>query len=344
MRGRALELTVLAMLALPLCGCAPTSDLSSQANSAVIALPNNGLDVTGSVQIPPSVTAPPAKPDSNREAILGSEPGRSQDFPRSSALPFVRNQAEGVVPFPLVLNRTVQAYVDAYLSQPAGLRRTVKRSAPYMAEMVSTLRDRGLPTELIYLSFAESEFSYTGAGPWQLSRATARRYGLRVNSWVDERRDPIKSTRAAADYLTTLHEQTGPDWRMTLVAWNNGESGVDRYMPLCDASYDRLMRRLPHRTRSLLNRFMAVALIARQHDDEIGLQPTIATGPLPYRTVVATGGTSLQAIARREHTSVATLGRLNPALFRQQVPPGAAGYPVRVPLEHSAASLLPTDS
>jgi len=160
---------------------------------------------------------------------------------------------------------------------------------------------------------------------------------------VDERRDPIKSTRAAADYLTTLHEQTGPDWRMTLVAWNNGEAGVDRYMPLCDASYDRLMKRLPHRTRSLLNRFMAVALVARQHE-EFGLQSASIIATSPYRTVVAPGGTSFRAIAEQERTNVKTLGRLNPALFRQRVPPGATAYPVRVPLERSADQLLPTDS
>jgi len=342
MRGKALELIVVTVLALPLFGCAPAVDSSSEANLGVVADRGNAnqLNVTGSVQVP-SLT--PDLSTTIGGTASGTDAARSADFTRSNELPFVRNRAEGVAPFPLVLNRTVQSYVDAYLSQPAGLKRTFQRSAPYMAEMVSVLRDRGLPTELVYLSFAESEFSYTGAGPWQLSRETARRYGLRVNAWVDERRDPIKSTRAAADYLTTLHEQTGPDWRMTLVAWNNGENGVDRYMPLCDASYDRLMKRLPRRTRALLNRFMAVALIARHHE-ELGLQSAAANQPLPYRTVVAPGGTSLRAIAERENTSVETLGRLNPALFRQRVPPGATAYPVRVPLERSAGQLLPTDS
>jgi hypothetical protein len=345
MPGKALELIIITVLALPIFGCATAVDSSSEANLGSQASPvsANQLDVTGSVQVPPNLVQPPQPADAIGSIKPWGGTVRSTDFTRSDELPFVRNRAEGVVPFPLVLNRTVQSYVDAYLSQPAGLKRTVERSAPYMAEMMSVLRDRGLPIELIYLSFAESEFSYTGAGPWQLSRDTARRFGLRVNAWVDERRDPIKSTRAAADYLTTLHEQTGSDWRMTLVAWNNGESGVDRYMPLCDASYDRLMKRLPRRTRALLNRFMAVALIARHHE-EFGLQSATANPVLPYRTVAASGGTSLRAIAQREHTSVATLGRLNPALFRQCVPPGATAYPVRVPLEHSAAWVFPTDS
>jgi membrane-bound lytic murein transglycosylase D len=247
------------------------------------------------------------------------------------------------VPFPIALNRTVQGYVDAYLNQPQGLKQSVRRSSPYLAEMVSLLQERGLPPELVYLSFAESEFSYDGAGPWQLSRTTARRYGLLVNGWVDERRDPIKSTRAAADYLTELREQNGCDWRMTLVAWNNGENGVDRYMRLCDAPYDHLVRRLPRRTRALLNRFMALALIARNHSREFGL-PGDEAGLPRYRTVIASAGTSFQTIALREHTSVETIGLLNPALFRQCVPPDAAAYPVRLPLESNAAQQLPSNS
>src|SRR5713226_9314730 len=176
MRGKALELIIIAVLALPLCGCAPAVDSSSEANLEASQGNANQLNVTGSVQVP---NLTPDSPANIGGTALGADPARSAAFTRSNEMPFVHNRAEGVAPFPLVLNRTVQSYVDAYLSQPTGLKRTFQRSAPYMAEMVSVLRDRGLPTELVYLSFAESEFSYTGAGPWQLSRETARRYGLR---------------------------------------------------------------------------------------------------------------------------------------------------------------------
>ncbi len=323
-----LNTSILALCALTAVGCAPAIDSSSG---------DNRLSVTGPVQIAQAVpSASPTRDDAAMQGYQLTSLGSSQ-------LPFVRSEAKGVEPFPLVLSRTVQSYMSAYLDQPQGLKESVRRSSPFYKEMLSVLQERGLPPELVYLSFAESGFSYEGAGPWQLSKETARRYGLRVNQWVDERRDPIKSTRAAADYLTELHDQVGSDWRMTLVAWNNGENGVDRYMRLRDASYDHLMTRLPRRTRSLLNRFMAVALIARQHKNEFGI-PTGSDGTAPqFRTVVARGGTSFRTIALQQHTSVEKIGRLNPALFRQCVPPDTAAYPIRVPLERQAAGQLPKD-
>ena len=326
---KAQDFTIAALVSLTLFGCAPSLESSPA---------DNQLQVTGQVAIPRPVAA--ALPQREGPQLLEPE-----NFAvGADRLPFVRNEARGVDPFPLVLNRTVQGYVDAYLNQPEGLKRSVRRSSAYIPEMVAVLQERGLPHDLVYLSYAESGFSYRGAGPWQLSKPTARRYGLRVNQWMDERRDPIKSTRAAADYLTELHEQTGSDWRMTLVAWNNGENGVDRYMRLRDVSYDRLMLRLPRRTRSLMNRFMAVALIARDHRREFGLPAGDGARSPQYRTVVARGGTTFKALAQREHTSIQAIGQLNPALFRQCVPPGAAAYPVRLPLERRAGWELPATS
>ena len=83
--------------------------------------------------------------------------------------------------------------------------------------MTQVLGQYGVPSDLVYLAFAESSFSKGGAGPWQLTKATARRFGLRVNDFVDERRDPLMSNRAAAEYLAQLHHQMG-DWRLTVCA------------------------------------------------------------------------------------------------------------------------------
>jgi len=204
--------------------------------------------------------------------------------------------------------------------------------------MVQELRDDGLPTDLIYLAFAESGFSPKGDGPWQLEKATARRFGLVVNQWVDERRDPLKSTRAAAEYLATLHDATGSDWRMTLVAWNNGDGCIDRYSRLRSASYERLMKKLPHRTRALMNRFMAVALIAR-HASDYGLDEVSFNQPLHYRMLNVKGGTLLGHVAALTHVTVEAIREANPALLRDRVPASFQTYEIRVPDSELQAQL-----
>ena len=218
------------LLILPLFGCAPSFDISSD--------PANQISVT-------SVHEESASPVGAAELLsageTGSLPSSRPAVATPGSLPFVRSRPKSVPPFPLVLNRAVQAYIDSYLAQPKGLRQSFQRSSPFMPEMISLFQDEGLPPDLVYLAFAESAFSAAGAGPWQLNKTTARRYGLIINQWLDERRDPIKSTRAAAEYLAELHDQTGADWRMTLVAWNNGDGGVYRYLQLMTAPYEHLM-------------------------------------------------------------------------------------------------------
>jgi membrane-bound lytic murein transglycosylase D len=306
---------------MPLFGCAQSLDTSSN--------PRDQISVTGVGEaLPPSGTASLLK-----SAEASALPKPQQEIAATPGeLPFVRSQPKMVPPFPVVLNGLVKRYVDDFVAQPAGLERSFRRSRPYLPEMVSLLKSEGLPPDLVYLSFAESGFSSRGAGPWQLNVVTARRYGLLINRWVDERRDPIRSTRAAAEYLATLHDQTGSDWRMTLVAWNNGDSGVERYIGLQDASYEKMMTKLPQRTRQLMNRFMAVDLIARNaREYGLDVEPVSYNQPRPYRLVSVKGGTLLSRIARMVHTTIYALRSLNPAILRDRIPPALDSYEMRVP-------------
>jgi membrane-bound lytic murein transglycosylase D len=256
-------------------------------------------------------------------------PAQRFDPSRSAGrLVFEHNPPRRVPPFPLTLNRTVQRYIDSFLNQPQYLESSFNRVAPYMPEMVGELENRGLPKDLIYLAFAESEFSKAGAGPWQLSRATARRFGLHINRYVDERRDPVKSTRAAAQFLAGLHDEIG-DWRITLASWNRGEASIDRFWALRGADYGRLMKKLPRCTRSLLNRFMAVAFIAR-NADTYGFDP-IVYSQAPFQRVGVPGGTLLSEVARTWGTTVTMVRDLNPAILRDRVPPDVVSYEVWVP-------------
>ena len=250
--------------------------------------------------------------------------------------PFERSEPVKAPPFPLILNQTVQRYVKAYLDHSAGLSNSFDRSAPYLAEMKRMLERSGVPADFVYLAFAESGFSKWGAGPWQLTKSTARRFGLRVNNYVDERRDPIKSTRVAAEFLARLHDQVD-DWRLAVVGWNTGEASIQRFIDRKGMDYERMSSSLPRRTRALLNRFMAVAFIAH-HADEYGIQEAQYSQAPVYDRLAVRGGTTLTRAANLAHTTADVIRMLNPALLRDRVPPGDAKCELLVPRYRTLAS------
>ena len=247
-----------------------------------------------------------------RQALPVKLPPSARIHNPKDALKFELGQPRKVPPFPLVLNATVRAYVDSYLAHSEGLKLSYARSAPYLVQMTEVLRQYGVPSDLVYLAFAESSFSKGGAGPWQLTKATARQFGLRVNDFVDERRDPLKSTRAAAEYLATLHDQVG-DWRLTVVAWNTGENLLAHFVPIVAPDFDQLLDHLPGRTRALLNRFMAVAFISEERQ---GIRDR---GRDLLRSRRRTSASACRVEHRSSHVAAAThsevyeLKHLNPA-------------------------------
>lgn len=249
---------------------------------------------------------------------------------------FRHNEPKRVPPFPLVLNQSVRRYVQSFLIHSSVVEASFSNVAPYLPEMTKELERQGLPRDLVYLAFAESSFTGSDAGPWQLNRGTARLYGLRIDKWVDERRDPLKSTRAAAAYLTDLHDAVG-DWRITVASWNTGEGNIDRFWPLRGADYDKVLKHLPRRTCILLNRFMAVAFIAR-NAEAFGFQP-VEFYESPIELIKVRGGTKLTTIAQATGTSVGTLQTLNPGLLRDRVPPDVRAYDVWIPRETAAGAI-----
>jgi membrane-bound lytic murein transglycosylase D len=307
-----------AMLAITLAGCAPSASVESDSAEITVSGRAGAANLLAAGETAPLANA--------ADSLAFTE------------MPFVRSRPRAVAPFPLVLNRTVQKYVSQYVSQPQGLKQSFRRSQPYMPDMIRELEQAGLPSDLVYLAFAESGFSPKGDGPWQLEKATARRFGLVVNDWVDERRDPLKSTRAAAEYLATLHDAAGSDWRLTLIAWNNGDGTIDRYSRLRSASYDRMMAKLPSHTRSLMNRFMAVALIAR-HASDYGLDEVSFNQPPHYKVLKVKGGTLLSHIARLTQVTVDSIHEANPALLRDRVPESFDTYDIRIPDDELQAQL-----
>jgi len=231
-------------------------------------------------------------------------------------------------------NAAVRQWLDYFTgSGRASIQIWLDRKAAVDSLIYRYLDEAGLPRELIYLAAIESGFntharSGVGAvGPWQFMPGTARHYHLRCDWWVDERRDPELSTRAAVTYLSQLYHHFR-DWALVLAAYNTGEHRVDRSIRLTghDNFWDLHM---PWQTRNHVPKFIAVARIC---EDPLahGLDPTLGT-KLGYDVVDVTDATDLGLIADCAGVPKEEVVALNPGLLRQATPPGAGDYPVRVP-------------
>jgi len=216
------------------------------------------------------------------------------------------------------------------------------RSGKFMPMISRVLIEEGLPEELGYLALVESEFivtatSHMGAvGLWQFVPATARQYGLRIDQWVDERRDPIKSTRAAAAYLKDLHNYYGR-WNLVTAAYNAGPGNIDKALQSSRANDFwgiKGKNRLREETRNFVPKFIATALIATD-PKKYGFEHISYLEPLEFEEVEAEGLLKIDALAEMAESDVATLRELNPALLRNLTPPGENGYPIRVPVGKS---------
>jgi membrane-bound lytic murein transglycosylase D len=195
------------------------------------------------------------------------------------------------------------------------------------------LTAEGLPSELISLAMIESGLSTratssAGAvGPWQFMPGTARRYGLRINWWEDQRRDWELSTRAACRYLKDLYAEFG-DWALVLASYNAGEGRVRRQLHLNghDNYWDY---RLPRQTVEYVPKFIAAARIVA---DPVAHGFTVPEpSPLMWEDMTVDDATDLNLLASCAGVDEQELVRLNPALLRRATPPGAGGQIVRVP-------------
>jgi membrane-bound lytic murein transglycosylase D len=209
------------------------------------------------------------------------------------------------------------------------------RFGRYVPRMEAVLRREGVPIELAYLPVVESGYrnqatSHAGtAGPWRFPADAGRRYGLRIDHYVDERHDPVSSTRAAARYLTDLHTIFG-SWLLVLVAYNIGPTRLSRIMRLHGARtfWDMAAEgRLPAETSGFVQRFLAAISIARApaaHGFEESSEPVPS-----YDLVRVNDALSFESLAEFAGVPAARIAELNPALVRRRIPPW--GYRVRLP-------------
>ncbi|MDR1657421.1 MAG: LysM peptidoglycan-binding domain-containing protein [Deltaproteobacteria bacterium] len=239
---------------------------------------------------------------------------------------------------PLELNRDDLVNLNYFLNDARGfMTRSLNRGQKYIPMMKAILRQKGLPEELVYLALIESGFrteavsSAKAVGPWQFIASTGRNYGLTINKWVDERRDPVKSTYAAADYLTTLHDMFN-SWPLAIAAYNSGEGKIQKGMrnPDVDNYWDMAKDGfLAKETKRYVPSFLAVAIIAKDpmaYGLEIESSP-----PDAWEDVVVPGAIDLEQAARLSGSSFERLKELNPHLTKMTTPPDEANFVLRVP-------------
>lgn len=224
----------------------------------------------------------------------------------------------------------VDRWARRLAADTATAQRALARFAVYRPLILETLRKYDLPLDLAYLPWVESEWrnearSKAGAvGMWQFMPATARGYGLEVSAYIDERRDPIRATDAAARHLADLFRATR-DWHAALASYN---AGLGRARHTSGAFWSR-RRTLPAETRAYVPRVLAAGTIGRQ-PAAFGLHQPVRA-PLRFREIMVEGGTPLEAVARRHGADTRAVAELNPHLIRGMTPP-ARRWPVRLPL------------
>jgi membrane-bound lytic murein transglycosylase D len=251
--------------------------------------------------------------------------------------------------FPITINKQVQFYLDFFQNeQRRSFSRWLARSGRYLVMIEEALQEAGLPLDLVYLPMIESGYSLTAVsrakavGPWQFIAATGRRYGLRIDDYVDERRDPIKSTRAAVNYLTQLFAEFG-DWQLAVAGYNAGEGRIRWALRQTEADdFWQLSDILPTETKLYVPKLIAAIIIARE-PEKYGFTDINYEEPLAFETVAVPRLTSLKAVAIAGDIDFEKLQDLNRELRKAVIPPQQASYLLRVPAEKAdlVASNLP---
>ena len=203
----------------------------------------------------------------------------------------------------------------------------LERSHRYLDLMRSILKKEGLPEELIYVAMIESGFSFkahsraSAVGYWQFIEATGRRYGLKIDGFVDERRDPLLSTQAASRYLKDLYDLFGT-WYLAMASYNAGEYRVNRAMMkhyTRDFWHLRNKRSLPRETREYIPKFMAAYLIASK-PSQYGFTDLNHRKPIKFESVAVDQPVSLKKISQSINVKHDELKELNPKYVSDYVP------------------------
>jgi len=260
--------------------------------------------------------------DYNLEFLLGDWPKKE---PRFDIPIVVNDRVEHCI---VLFQTTIREKFVTWLS----------RSGKYIPFMRKLLKEQGLPEDLVYMALIESGFdpyAYSrskAVGPWQFIYRTGKRYGLKVNWWVDERRDPEKSTIAAAKYLKDLYEMFAC-WYLAAAGYNAGEYRIIRAMKRYRTEGFWTLtkhRYLKRETKNYVPLMIAAAVVAKD-PEKYGFTGIEYEEPLRYEKVKVPELTDLSHIAKACEISLEEIKDLNPELRRGVTPPNEPEYEIKIP-------------
>jgi membrane-bound lytic murein transglycosylase D len=320
----------------PLHRCVPILAvlLALESGCALVSPPRR----SGDPYSPPPVAASSPSAPSPEPATPDDAPPPPPPAPEAPASPAgaERIASEPVVApeFPVVVNARVEAALRAIVTHKSvGIAQAFARARRYAPMMRRIFEERGLPAELVNLAFVESGVNpratsrAKAAGIWQFVPSTARSYGMRSTKLIDERRDPEKSTRAAAAYLARLHGRFN-SWPLALAAYNAGEGSIQRAIAR-QRTTDFWRLRLRKETERFVPNFMAMTLISRD-PRRYGFSPP-PEEPHETELLYVSQPTEIQQLAAAAGTSVQHLRELNPELIGGATPSDGSHYLLRIP-------------
>lgn len=215
----------------------------------------------------------------------------------------------------------------------------LSRSGRYIPMIGNIFKEKNLPPELVFLPLIESGFNLYALSPkkalglWQFIPSTGKRYGLKINWWVDERLDPIKATVAAAHYLNDLYDMFGY-WNLALAAYNAGEGRIMRALKKAKTDDFWTIRNtnyIKKETKNYVPLYIAATAIAKDPEG-FGFQDINYKEPMTYDEVTINSPMDIKVIARYAGVDVKEIRELNPELRRWCTPLNVPSYTLRLPV------------
>lgn len=274
------------------------------------------------------------------------------EIPQFSTQVYEQRMAAIHSPIPLSYNSHVKGFIDMYAVKKRGLtQRVMGLSNLYFPIFEEALDREGLPLEFKYLSIVESALnpiavSRVGAtGIWQFMYNTGLQYNLKVNSYTDERRDPIKSTQAACQYFKDMYKIYG-DWLLVIAAYNCGAGNVNKAIKRSGGktNFWDIMNYLPNETKNYVPAFIAITYVM-EHAREHNLYPVSpAYSYFEVDTVVVNQPINFKTLAATLDLPLDVISYLNPIYKRGLIPDVGGNYVLRLPTNKMAIYMLSQES